>query len=82
MSTQERVQAVRPVSKHTLVNSSGTAAAPGAGLAGVVYVACHLDASGKEVVLWEDILMAFKDALHVRHDLKILPFLKGSDLRT
>ncbi|KAF9900831.1 hypothetical protein EC991_006864 [Linnemannia zychae] len=82
MPTQEHLQAVRPVNKSTLTNPAGIIATPGAGLAGVVYVACHLDASGKEVVLWEDILMAFKDALHVRHDLKILPFLKGSDLRT
>ncbi|KAG0372618.1 hypothetical protein BGX24_012810 [Mortierella sp. AD032] len=79
MPTQERVQAVRPITKYTLSNSSGPTAT---GLEGVVYVACHLDASGKEVILWEDILMAFKDALHVRHNLKILPFLKGSDLRT
>lgn len=38
--------------------------------------------TNKDVVLWDDILQAFEDALHVRHQAMIVPFVKGSDLRT
>ncbi|KAF9932233.1 hypothetical protein FBU30_008655 [Linnemannia zychae] len=74
--TRERVQAMRSIIP------SGPTGAPVSGISGVVYVACYLDTSGKEVILWEDIQMAFKGALHVRHDLMILPFLKDNNLRT
>lgn len=49
----------------------------------VFYVECHKDpVINKDVVLWDDILQAFEDALHVRHQAMIVPFVKGSDLRT
>ncbi|KAF9290619.1 hypothetical protein BGZ88_007249 [Linnemannia elongata] len=49
----------------------------------VFYIECHKDpVTNKDVVLWDDILQAFEDALHVRHQAMIIPFVKGSDLRT
>ncbi|KAF9102148.1 hypothetical protein BGX29_004922, partial [Mortierella sp. GBA35] len=36
----------------------------------------------KEIVLWEDVLMVFPDALYLQHGAKALPFLKGSDFKT
>ncbi|OAQ25699.1 HCP-like protein [Linnemannia elongata AG-77] len=49
----------------------------------VFYIECHKDpVTNKDVVLWNDILQAFEDALHVRHQAMIVPFVKGSDLRT
>ncbi|KAF9297805.1 hypothetical protein BGZ88_008963 [Linnemannia elongata] len=35
----------------------------------------------KRVVLWDDILQAFEDAVLVRHKSRVIPFLKGDDLR-
>ncbi|KAF9120394.1 hypothetical protein BGW39_011456 [Mortierella sp. 14UC] len=47
----------------------------------VFHVACHPDGSGKGIILWDDILVAFKDAVHVRSGTMILPFLKGLDFK-
>ncbi|KAK3840979.1 MAG: hypothetical protein J3R72DRAFT_475862 [Linnemannia gamsii] len=48
----------------------------------IVFVDCQHDpASQKEVVLWDDIILAFNDVLHVRHKAKVVPFLKGADFR-
>ncbi|KAF9096456.1 hypothetical protein BGX29_008566, partial [Mortierella sp. GBA35] len=33
-----------------------------------------------QFVLWGDIKLAFEDALHVRHQSRVVPFLKGDDL--
>jgi hypothetical protein len=35
----------------------------------------------KDVVMWEDILQAFDNAVQVRHKTRVVPFLKGSNLR-
>ncbi|KAK3817147.1 MAG: hypothetical protein JOS17DRAFT_778533 [Linnemannia elongata] len=44
---------------------------------------CYRDPdTHKEFVLWEDILLAFKDAVHVRHGSRVVPFSKGADFRT
>ncbi|KAG0276433.1 hypothetical protein BGZ95_007540 [Linnemannia exigua] len=49
----------------------------------VVLVETHMDdTTGKEFVLWGDILMAFKHALHVRHGSKVLAYLKGPGYKT
>ncbi|KAG0269597.1 hypothetical protein BGZ95_002012, partial [Linnemannia exigua] len=41
----------------------------------------HDPATLKEVVLWDDVIQAFNDALHIRHKAKVVPFLKGADFR-
>jgi hypothetical protein len=72
---EEQVQAVRVVYKN------GDPAA-GYALAADLHVACHLDAkSGRQVILWEDVIMPFKDVLYVQSGTKILHFLKGTDLK-
>ncbi|KAF9080276.1 hypothetical protein BGX23_002378 [Mortierella sp. AD031] len=69
-SLDELVQTVRPVHKDNLFPTTPAA---------VAQVATHFDAScGKNIILWDDILQAFKDALHPRHGIKILPFHKDS----
>ncbi|KAG0251625.1 hypothetical protein BGZ95_006845, partial [Linnemannia exigua] len=49
----------------------------------VIYVACYPDPSlGKDIVLWDDILAAFKaEVVHVRSGAFVLPFLKGPDFK-
>lgn len=48
----------------------------------ILYVECHPDPeTHKPVVLWDDILQAFDGAVQVRHKAKVVPFLKGKDLR-
>jgi hypothetical protein len=38
--------------------------------------------SGKDILLWDDILAAFKeDVIHVLSGTIILPFLKGPDFK-
>jgi hypothetical protein len=48
-----------------------------------LYLVCHPDPSlGKDILLWDDILAAFKDNIvHVRSGAVVLPFLKGSDFK-
>lgn len=49
----------------------------------IIYVDRHQDPeTKKDFVLWEDILVAFHDAVHVRHHARVVPFLKGADYRT
>lgn len=70
---EELLQTVRPVHKNNL---SPTIPAP------VAHIVINIDPfNGKKIILWEDILQAFKDASHPRHGTKILPFLKGADLK-
>ncbi|KAF9148029.1 hypothetical protein BG015_010273 [Linnemannia schmuckeri] len=58
MSTHERFQAVRAVDDI------------GRSQEGVIDIPCQMDSvSGEEVVLWEDILLIFKNALHLRNGL-------------
>ncbi|KAF8932762.1 hypothetical protein BGZ47_011192 [Haplosporangium gracile] len=46
------------------------------------YTATHQDGSvGKEIVLWEDVLVVSLDVLYLQHKAKALPFLKGPDLK-
>ncbi|KAK5809852.1 hypothetical protein F5H01DRAFT_347678 [Linnemannia elongata] len=70
---EEPLQTVRPVHKNNLFP---TIHAP------VAHIVINTDPyNGKKIILWEDILQAFKDASHPRHGTKILPFLKGSDFK-
>ncbi|KAF9545320.1 hypothetical protein EC957_011074 [Mortierella hygrophila] len=74
---QELIQAIRSVEKHIPPSSI-----PPPHPDEIFYVECHPDPdTQKDVVLWDDILQAFENAVHVRHRAKIVPFLKGKDLR-
>ncbi|KAF9080432.1 hypothetical protein BGX23_002161, partial [Mortierella sp. AD031] len=69
----QRIQAIRPVSANNL-------SAPSSSLqANVCHVEYHLDASGEAIVLWDDIVLAFKHALYVQHAFNKLDFLKDAD---
>ncbi|KAF9101570.1 hypothetical protein BGX29_005486 [Mortierella sp. GBA35] len=71
----QRVQAVRPVFK----DGSSTAQPD----KDIVQLTCHLDTSSEtEFILWEDVRVVFDDALYVRHESRILPFMKDSNYRT
>lgn len=47
-----------------------------------VHVDIHMDPSGKDIVLWEDVLVAFKDAVNIRYGTRVVPFLKDASFRT
>ncbi|KAH7060279.1 hypothetical protein BKA57DRAFT_487989 [Linnemannia elongata] len=48
----------------------------------IFHVACYPDvSSGKDIILWDDILAAFKNVVHVRFGTMILPFLNGPDFK-
>ncbi|KAF9080274.1 hypothetical protein BGX23_002376 [Mortierella sp. AD031] len=71
--TDDLVQAVKPVHKNNL--SPITPAA-------ISHITVHHDtSSGKSIVLWDDVLQVFKDALYVRHGTRILSFIKGTDFK-
>ena len=73
--TPPHAQAVRRV-----YENKSSASAPA--VSDIFHVACHPDvSSGKDIVLWDDILAAFKDVVHVRSGIMILPFLKGPDFK-
>ncbi|KAG0261802.1 hypothetical protein BGZ95_004151 [Linnemannia exigua] len=48
-----------------------------------IHLVCHSDTTtGKTILLWDDILAAFKDdVVHVRSGTTVLPFLKGSSFK-
>lgn len=85
-STFPPVQAMRAVSKESIDSlPSSIASSPFPSVAGgpIVHIDCYRDPdTHKEFVLWEDILLAFKDAVHVRHGSRVVPFSKGADFRT
>ncbi|KAG0198881.1 hypothetical protein BGX33_012009, partial [Mortierella sp. NVP41] len=69
------IQGVRPLSINNL--DSPTPSAPAA----ITYIDCHLDpVTKKQVVLWHHIEQAFGDALFVRYQSKLVPFVIGEDL--
>ncbi|KAK3836727.1 MAG: hypothetical protein J3R72DRAFT_423859 [Linnemannia gamsii] len=69
----QNLQALRAINRDNLENSPSTSA-PGA----IFHVEIYLDpATQKPIVLWGDILLAFEDAVHVRHNSRVVPFLKG-----
>lgn len=72
---QEHVQAIRSVDKSIRPNAV-TPATPDE----IYYVDTHPDPeTQKEIVLWDDILQAFDNAVQVRHRARVVPFLKGRD---
>ncbi|KAG0199239.1 hypothetical protein BGX33_011791, partial [Mortierella sp. NVP41] len=75
MAITPNVQAIRSV--HRTGRAGPTAPDP----ADVLYVDVYTDpVTKKGFVLWDDIKLAFDAALHVRHQAKVVPFLKGEDL--
>lgn len=78
-SSHSIVQPIRSVARTHPPTTSTTPTDPDH----VFYIECHKDpVTNKDVVLWDDILQAFEDALHVRHQARVVPFVKGSDLIT
>ncbi|KAG0289923.1 hypothetical protein BGZ96_006610, partial [Linnemannia gamsii] len=74
-SSDEHSQVVRRVYENEDLNTTTS-------LSKVFRLARHFDnVSGKDIILWDDVLAAFKDAVHVRSGETVLPFLKGRDLR-
>lgn len=74
---QEQIQALRSVDKSVHPNS-----VPLATPDEIYHVETQVDPdTQKDIVLWDDILQAFKDAVQVRHKTKVVPFLKGKDFR-
>ncbi|KAG0379307.1 hypothetical protein BGX24_000930 [Mortierella sp. AD032] len=74
---EERVQAIRSVNR----NIPPTEVSP-ARPEEIYYVDCQVDpVTQKEFILWDDILQAFENGVHVRNKAKIVPFLKGPDYR-
>lgn len=68
------VQALRSLPKSALTSIPLSSPAP------TVYIDCHQDPTTKKpILLWDDIRLAFADALHVRNQARVLPFLKGDD---
>ncbi|KAG0081424.1 hypothetical protein BGZ90_008410 [Linnemannia elongata] len=77
---QERTQALRPV--YTNNGTPASSPPPSSASPEVVHIDIHLDPSGKDIFLWEDVLVAFKDALNIRHGTRVIPFLKDASFRT
>ncbi|KAG0276137.1 hypothetical protein BGZ95_007915, partial [Linnemannia exigua] len=84
----KRSQAVRPLYNQSNSNGNGsgsptiTTSIASRSESDIVHIDIHLDANGKEIVLWEDILVAFKGAVNVRHNIRVLPFLKDKNFDT
>ncbi|KAG0047802.1 hypothetical protein BGZ89_004786 [Linnemannia elongata] len=75
---QECVQALRSVNR-SLPSSSIPPPSPDE----IFHVDTIVDPNTqKRVVLWDDILQVFEDAVQARHKSRVVPFLKGDDLRT
>lgn len=84
---RDKVQAVRPVFKRTLsttststettTSSSCTTEISTIPQADIINIPCQTDpATGTDIVLWDDVLAVYKDALFIRHETRALPFMK------
>ena len=74
------LQPIRPAYTHT--TSPPPLYADSSTSPDVVQVTIYQDpATGKEIVFWEDVLVAFKGALSIRQGARVLPFLRGSDFK-
>ncbi|KAK3817141.1 MAG: hypothetical protein JOS17DRAFT_820513 [Linnemannia elongata] len=73
-NNQSQVQAVRPVNKDTLDTPTITPSP-------TVHFDCHSNPeTGKGFLLWDDILLVFPDALYVRLETKVVPFMKDAEM--
>ncbi|KAG0274420.1 hypothetical protein BGZ95_009809 [Linnemannia exigua] len=71
-----QVQAVRPVNKDSLASIDDSTTP----MTKIMHFDCHVDPTTKKgFILWDDIRLAFSDALYVRHQTKVVPFMKGID---
>ncbi|KAF9102139.1 hypothetical protein BGX29_004913 [Mortierella sp. GBA35] len=53
------------------------------GMNKIYYITTHFDpSSGKNILLWSDILVVYRNAIFVQHESRVLPFLKGKDFKT
>ncbi|KAG0279090.1 hypothetical protein BGZ95_002276, partial [Linnemannia exigua] len=79
-TSDEHIQAVRVCEQGQIISKNDNNNTPSTE---VFYLACHSDgtSSGKDIILWDDILAAFSNAVHVRSGAKILPFLKGCNFK-
>ncbi|KAF9922889.1 hypothetical protein FBU30_006986 [Linnemannia zychae] len=76
-SSQEPVQALRAVNKNLPLSSISPAKPDD-----IFYAECHIDpATQNPIVLWDDILQLFANAVLVRSKAKALPFLKDPEPR-
>jgi hypothetical protein len=51
-------------------------------LSDIIQIPCLSDVtSGQDIILWDDILTAFTDVVHVCSGTAILPFLQGPDVQ-
>ncbi|KAK3836746.1 MAG: hypothetical protein J3R72DRAFT_526204 [Linnemannia gamsii] len=72
-------QGIRPVNKNYRYTPASTSIDPYS----VSYIDIHMDPATQEpVVFWEDVLKAYKNALHIRHQAKVMPFLKDEKFQT
>jgi len=79
---QESVQAVRLITRNGEPTSACSSPLEPSSQTAILYLACHPDPSiGKDIILWDDVVAAFKDPVHIRNGAKILPFLKGPDFK-
>ncbi|KAK3824262.1 MAG: hypothetical protein J3R72DRAFT_528789 [Linnemannia gamsii] len=74
--THTNVQAVRRVYEHEHPTNSTSSSTE------IIYIAYQPDSSsGRDIILWDDILDVFSNALYVRSGAVALPFLKGPDFK-
>lgn len=84
---QDKVQAVRPVFKRALstiststeatTSSSSTTEISTIPQADIVHIPCQTDpVTGTDIVLWDDVLAVYKDALFIRYESRALSFMK------
>src|SRR5690348_9843372 len=74
VNIKPQVQAVRPISKDRLdlppITPSPT----------VNFNCLSNPATGEYFVLWDDIRLVFTDALYVRHEGTVVPFMRDAEL--
>jgi hypothetical protein len=79
MTVQEpspSLQAIRRVNESDQENDENSTAST------TIHLAVHPDlASGKDIILWDDIKATFPDVIHVRSGTVVQSFLKGSDFK-
>ncbi|KAF9543644.1 hypothetical protein EC957_000576 [Mortierella hygrophila] len=73
VTNKPQIQAVRPVNKDNLDSPTITPAP-------TVYFDCYSNpATGESFVLWHDIRLVFADALYIRHEAKVVSFMKDTE---
>jgi hypothetical protein len=74
--THTDIQAVRRVYE------SGQVANTTPALTEIIHIACYPDASsGKNIILWDDVIAVFSTAIYIRSGTFAIPFLKGPNFK-